>query len=846
MNVSQVKHLNEPLKLLGQLRVACSRIAPVWPLESFVAVNPYMGLLEQDFAEAARRLRQVGGARMTMPTRFYVDAFDSGTFHLEDVAKALADAGDSTDAKTFIDAARAAARQTSEPQASVPNVADQAASLTGKTWGRLVTERVSAWAAAYFDEGQAEWAPDHDEGSLFGAWRAEAILDRTPEIMGIRGFRATVAALPESPLEAASQALARLQVPEEGLELYLHRLLMRVGGWSAYAARVVWDRRLYEQVEDDTLVQFLCVLLCWEVAILDAFEAQGLREAWSKARAGLADMVGASGRDDDLERNLVLHAAYEHASRREMVNRINRKSPHLAKTDASERPRVQAVFCIDVRSEVYRRHLEAVDASIETLGFAGFFAFPIEFVPLGHERGRMQCPVLLTPGARVMEGMPNAETEAAAVHGRRVAHEVKRAWQAFKMGAVSCFSFVGPIGLAYLPKLFTDGFGWTRPVPHPDDESLDRDAIHAKTARLEPAQHQGMSSGIPLDTRVELAAGALGAMSLTKNYARLVMITGHGSTTVNNPHATGLDCGACGGQTGEANARVAASVLNDPQVRMALVDRGIEVPDDTFFLACQHDTTTDMVTIFNRTEVPDSHAQDLADLETALEQAGKACRAERAGRLYLGSGRSVDDAVMARSRDWAQVRPEWGLAGCSAFIVAPRHRTEGLNFEGRSFLHSYAWEQDDGFGVLELIMTAPMVVASWISLQYYASTVDNRLFGSGNKTLHNVVGTVGVFEGNAGDLRVGLPWQSVHDGTSLQHDPVRLNVMIEAPTEAMNAVIAKHEMVRHLLDNGWLHLYAMDGSGRLSHEYRGSFEWSRIDEGQSSIRADASPASLAL
>ena len=174
------------------------------------------------------------------------------------------------------------------------------------------------------------------------------------------------------------------------------------------------------------------------------------------------------------------------------------------------------------------------------------------------------------------------------------------------------------------------------------------------------------------------------------------------------------------------------------------------------------------------------------------------------------------------------MRPEWGLAGCQAFIAAPRSRTRGLDLGGRSFLHSYDWRQDDGFRVLELIMTAPMVVASWISLQYYASTVDNELFGSGNKTLHNVVGRIGVLEGNAGDLRTGLPWQSVHDGERLQHEPLRLNVIIEAPVDAMNDVLAAHPSVRDLCDNGWLQLLAMDETGSISHRYLGDLHWEPV------------------
>ena len=197
-------------------------------------------------------------------------------------------------------------------------------------------------------------------------------------------------------------------------------------------------------------------------------------------------------------------------------------------------------------------------------------------------------------------------------------------------------------------------------------------------------------------------------------------------------------------------------------------------------------------------------------------------RSERALRLARATGESN---VIMRSRDWSETRPEWALAGCNAFIAAPRRRTSGRNLEGRAFLHDYVWQEDQGFGVLELILTAPVVVASWISLQYYGSSVAPDVFGGGNKLLHNVIGGFGVVEGNGGTLRAGLPWQSVHDGRGLVHEPLRLTVCIEAPCEAMSAVLEKHPGVRALFDNRWLHLFALDDAGRMAWRYRGDLQW---------------------
>ncbi|MGC8478020.1 MAG: putative inorganic carbon transporter subunit DabA, partial [Acetobacteraceae bacterium] len=177
----------------------------------------------------------------------------------------------------------------------------------------------------------------------------------------------------------------------------------------------------------------------------------------------------------------------------------------------------------------------------------------------------------------------------------------------------------------------------------------------------------------------------------------------------------------------------------------------------------------------------------------------------------------------------AETRPELGLAGCMAFIAAPRFRTVGANLAGRAFLHDYDWKRDDGWRVLEQILTAPVVVASWISLQYYGSSVAPDVFGGGNKLLHNVVGGIGVIEGNGGLLRAGLPWQSVHDGARLMHEPLRLSVFVEAPCAAITDILRRHPDLRALFDNGWLSLLALDEEGRPAARYGGGLRWCATD-----------------
>jgi uncharacterized protein YbcC (UPF0753/DUF2309 family) len=263
-----------------------------------------------------------------------------------------------------------------------------------------------------------------------------------------------------------------------------------------------------------------------------------------------------------------------------------------------------------------------------------------------------------------------------------------------------------------------------------------------------------------------------------------------------------------------------------------------------------HNTTTDEVVIFDRKKVPAIHEGNLEQLETFLSAAGERARAERAPALGLAhlaeKPKALAIAIKTRANDWAQTRPEWGLANNAAFIVAPRSRSRGIDLNGRSFLHDYDHQRDIDGSVLELIMTALMIFTHWINMQYHASTVDNMRYGSGNKVLHNVVGgLIGVFEGNAGDLRIGLPKQSIHDGMRYMHTPLRLFVFTEAPQAAIDVVIAKHAMDRKLLDHEWLHLFQIDSGLHTLSRSRGA-HWQVVAAGDAEGRTQGGASMCSL
>jgi uncharacterized protein YbcC (UPF0753/DUF2309 family) len=784
----------DTLELVGVIDRAARAIPPAWPLASSVAVNPFLGQTGESLAEAGARLARVAGAPVTMPRSWYHQKISSGAISDEDMRDAW-ERAPSQLRPADLTALKAAAALDAPAIAALPTIADLAAEVSGIDWPGLIAERFGAWAAGYFDEGQALWAAPRGK-SAYAAWRAVATHDLTPEIAGLTGFALHVSEAPDSAVAAVARVSDRLGLCTGAMETYFHQMLMTQAGWAQYARYKLWRTELAGG-SDETISDFLAIRLIWEEALFIRYSGK-IADNWAKVLAEHSAPV-------ETTPDLVINAILQEAAERSAQRALGMTLAELTSTNCEERPVLQAVFCIDVRSEVVRRALESMNPDIRTLGFAGFFGLTTSHRRFASDVEELRLPVLLNPALRSCSGGPELESKDQPA---RFKSRAKRAWGRFKLAAVSSFAFVEATGPIYVGKLVCDALGLNG-ARVPNDPA----------PRLVPA--------LDLAARTKAAETVLKAMSLTTGFARLVLLVGHGANVVNNPHASALHCGACGGYSGEVNARLLAALLNDPEVRVGLASDGIEIPNDTLFLAALHDTTMDHVTLYAEDHPSAPHESDIEDAKRWLGAAGKIARTERAIRLpRAGQERSF----LRRSRDWAETRPEWALAGCKAFIAAPRLRTAGKNFEGRAFLHDYDWRQDKNFSVLELILTAPVVVASWISLQYYGSTVAPEVFGAGNKLLHNVTGGIGVVEGNGGLMRAGLPWQSVHDGERHAHEPLRLSVCIEAPREAMSEILRRHGDVRALFDNCWLHLFALNESGRMAWRYVGGLRWEAVDK----------------
>ncbi len=786
------------------LDAAIRAVPPAWPLQAHVAVNPFLGQTGEPLAVAQARLRRVAGTRITPPRSWYRERLNAGTLTRADLTGALAEQPGGSGPEGEDELVAATGRPAPEARA-LPTVAELARDVSGMDWPGFIAERIGAWAAGHFDQGQALWAAPEDPGA-YTAWRWVASQDLTPEIEGLKRFTRHVADAPDTAERAIARAVERLGLPAAALETVFHRLLMTLGGWAQYGRYRLWQAELAGG-SDRTALELLAIRLVWEEALFVQY-GEAIEAKWDEAVAAHAEPVEPD-RGDCVD--AVLQAAAERAEQR----RLGRQLHQADARDGGERPELQAAFCIDVRSEVLRRALEAQHPGIQTLGFAGFFGLATEHRRFASDVAEARAPALLQPAVRSRAGGP---AHAEGDRRERLRERMTRAWGRFKLAAVSSFAFVEAMGPVYVGKLVRDGVKGKRPgVPRDPAPQLD--------------------PSLDTDSRTAMAEQVLRTMSLTEGFAPRVLFVGHGAGVVNNPYASALQCGACGGYSGEVNARLLAGLLNEAGVRDGLRQRGIEIPEETVFVGAFHDTTRDRVELYDDDPAVRARDPDLEAVRSWLDAAGARARGERMPSLpRRGPGAHPD----ARGRDWSEIRPEWGLAGCKALVAAPRARTAGTSLAGRAFLHDYDWHKDDGFGVLEQILTAPVVVAGWISLQYYGSTVAPETFGAGNKLLHNITGGLGVVEGNGGLMRAGLPWQSVHDGERWVHEPLRLSVCVEAPTEAITAVLERHPDVRALFDQGWLHLLVLNQDGALGDRYLPGGHWQNL-EGRPAHAEDSGP-----
>ena len=791
---------------------AADTVGSVWPLHSFVTANPLAGFEDERFHEAVAAAGRLFGGDGYPSADLFRDALASGQIDPEVVRTELAAHGYDDDIEASLD--------------SMATAASDDAVETATTATDRVDAVLTKWLAAFLDQGKAEWPLPNREQGFYAAFRTVARYDdEIPD-------RHAVVDLPDRPVDAIRDSLADVPVGEwrDVFEFQLAAL----PGWTGFVKRRADAADAWQSTYPITLPEYLAVRLTL-VDLFDAPLAPPERPGDDGHPRGDADSDPGMDTDTDegrLPLPEVWLTAWEATYRAELVESLTEASESLADTPDGDRPDAQFVFCIDTRSEIIRRHVEAA-GDYETHGYAGFFGIPMRYAGYDSDVTVDACPPILDAQHHIME-FPERTAQGDKTEYDRwneTLKSAKTAIESLTSNAATAFSFVEGAGAGYgaalaartlLPARVHDLFdSFGRRIP---------DAHEFCEPRVDytPDPVSTLRAGLTLDEKVEYAATAFELMGI-EQFARVVVFAGHASETANNPYESSLDCGACAGNPGGPNARVLTAICNDDGVRSALEERGIDIPDDTVFVAGEHNTTTDEVDLYAGS-VPETHEDDIERLRADLAAARAGATSERAGDMGVDAESGVRETER-RAADWAETRPEWGLAGNAGFVVGPRALTEGLDLDGRSFLHSYDWTTDPDGDALEAIMTGPMIVTQWINAQYYFATVDNGVYGSGSKATQNPVGNVGVYQGNGGDLMTGLPLQSLMSADDEPyHQPLRLSTVIHAPVERVSDVLAEHESVRELLDNGWLSLTVVDPQQdhRALH-YEGDFGWAPSD-----------------
>jgi hypothetical protein len=667
----------------------------------------------------------------------------------------------------------------------------------------------------YFSFSAIDAVLDYLDASYFRESDWQDVLQS--ELLALPGWAGLIRQLEKDPALAPHQSMPCSLMDYLAVRLTMARVASRMG-----AAQAVPHESPLKTAEKRRLSRAARVYDAARVLSLSADEINRLStEEWL---AFATEVKACNG----LERRRILHLAYERWHERQILRGLASHRRYRGLHEVAGRPAAQAFFCIDEREESIRRTLEEVAPEVETFGTAGYFGIAVDYKGIDDAHGAALCPVVVKPKHKVRE-QPKAE-DSELLETRRWRRKVLgllkrnsyvssrtlvRGW--LSTIALGMLSAVPLIGHLLAPRRYAQLREWLNQafLPEPRTELT----LMRNTPR-QPEAVTGLLTGFTPSEKADRVASVLRPAGLQHHFARIVLIVGHGSSSLNNPHESAHDCGACGGRRGGPNARLFAAMANRPEVRDQLRERGIDIPSDTWFVGSYHDTASDDMELFDLDQVPETHQPDVDRLRHALDEACAKNAHERVRRFESCPAHATPETALRhveeRSEHLAEPRPEYGHCTNAVCIVGRRSLTRGLFLDRRAFLVSYDAAQDPTNASLAALMAAVVPVAAGISLEYYFSFVDNQRYGCGTKLPHNVTGLVGVMDGHASDLRTGLPWQMVEI-----HEPVRMLFVVETTPQRIMHVVNASPSLRNLVENHWFRLATIDPSSGAVHIRRG-------------------------
>ncbi len=760
------------------IEAASQRIGTTWPLYSFVTSNPLSGYEKLPFEDAVQEAARFLKSNAYPSAAIFKQAFDNN------------------DIDCTVLEAMLKAHKLSQTAEAYLNIMQKEELTTPKKVTSNLDVIMAKWLAAFMDEGLAEWQMPNKEKGFYQSWKALAIYDKDFGNLKVED-------LPKTSFEALELVLSKQEVYNYNIIFSTH--IGALPGWTGYikhriATNSIWQQQFPITIEDYlavrlTIAYHLGIPLEMDTTVSPNVNISQLKHIWLKA--------------------------WEATFQNKLVSDLKQDQiTGVTKVEKSQLPEAQLVFCIDTRSELIRRHVEAA-GFYETYGYAGFFGIAADYQHYQEDISIKSCPPIVGSPYKITENPGEVLTQKVTDFkaDKKIGKAKKHILTRLKNMLPSSFGFVEGAGAFYGLSLVAQSFASSSYF------KIKNRNKHNYESFCEPIiSYNGGDKNeqdITLNEKVGIVKSGFDLMGWD-SFAPLVIFAGHGSHTANNPFGSSLDCGACAASPGRHNARLLATLANDKAVRDVLkTTYQIHIPEDTVFVGAEHNTTTDEIIIFDA-HVPASHVPRLAVLKENLKKAQETATSER---LKVASG-SVELAIK-KSQNWGETRPEWGLAKNAAFIVGARSLTSRMNLDGRCFLHSYNWKKDPKGAALAGIMGGPMVVTQWINNHYYFSTIDNNKFGGGTKITHNITGQFGVVQGNGGDLKMGLPLQSLKaSDTEMYHQPLRLTTIINAPLERVETILKSNKHLQMLLDNEWMYLKVIDSTdSNIFKTYSKGFNW---------------------
>ena len=726
---------------------------------------------------------------------------------------------------------------------------------------RLVNDFLIRFCGCYLDQGFATWPmPDREHGflnafcSLYGSRKVmlPGWLKQLPtEIVRIRSAN-------QDAYEVVQEELKRSQLDSHACEELVKRKLLALRGWAG----MIWQMETSapwtpKPAPAGSLLGYLAVRMILDRLAMETIQSQSQRSTglWQAKRLDSQSHAGRSIESraftifqiaqfrkwtpsslvtlnaaewtqllkevdefSSLQRRRVFQLAYERRYRVQALDAVavhsrKRREKRLLRS-SSTLPKFQVITCIDDREESFRRHLEEVESRCETFGAAGFFAVVMYYRGAAEAHFRPLCPINIVPKHYVCEEPAfSAEMESDKRSQRRkligrVSHQVHSGSRTFLggmltglFGTLATFPLVARVLAPHITSRIRDSIGGL--VRPPATE------LHLERVGNGPGPEWD-SQGYSTEEMAGIVVRILQDIGLVKDFSPIILFLGHGSSSLNNPHESAYNCGACSGGRGGPNARAFASMANDSRVRELVALAGIHIPEDVRFIGGFHNTCNDRVDYYDLDRLPWPLRALFRDIQVRIDDARARNAQERVRRFESARfGLTPSEAlkhVEERSEDLSQARPEYNHATNALCFVGEREWSCGLFLDRRAFLASYDPKIDDENGkIVERILQAAIPVCGGINLEYYFSTVDPEGYGCGSKLPHNIASLAGVMTGAASDLRPGLSAQMVEI-----HEPLRILFVVQTTPQIMQRIVKANPAIRSLVEGDWVQLALID------------------------------------